>query len=80
MSVERFRSSRLANGTQDLGLAAARWRNGSFSNYVKVGSFVKGSRPSASTSGVGAQVYDSTLSKPIWSDGTVWRDAAGSAV
>jgi hypothetical protein len=24
--------------------------------------------------------YDTTLSKPIWSDGTAWRDAAGTAV
>jgi hypothetical protein len=24
--------------------------------------------------------YDTTLNKPIWSDGTVWRDAAGTAV
>lgn len=37
-------------------------------------------RPSASAAGVGANVYDNTLSKPIWSDGTVWRDAAGTAV
>lgn len=39
-----------------------------------------GSRPSASTVGDGAQWYDQTLNKPIWSDGTVWRDAAGVAV
>lgn len=39
-----------------------------------------GGRPSASASGAGTQVYDTTLSKPIWSDGTVWRDAAGTAV
>lgn len=37
-------------------------------------------RLSAVTLGVGAQAYDSTLHKPIWSDGTVWRDAAGTAV
>lgn len=38
------------------------------------------SRVSASTAGVGAMVYDSTLSKPIWSDGTNWKDAAGTTV
>lgn len=35
-------------------------------------------RPSAVTMGVGTQMYDSTLSKPIWSDGVVWKDATGS--
>ncbi|MBI1857238.1 hypothetical protein HY003_03715 [Candidatus Saccharibacteria bacterium] len=38
------------------------------------------SRPSAVTAGVGHQIYDTTLSKPVWSDGTVWRDAAGTSV
>jgi len=38
------------------------------------------SRPSAASAGAGAMYYDSTLSKPIWSDGTIWRDAAGIAV
>jgi len=35
-------------------------------------------RPGAPT--VGAQFYDTTLSKPIWFDGSVWRDASGTAV
>jgi hypothetical protein len=39
-----------------------------------------GGRPSAASSGVGAQVYDTTLNKPIWSDGSNWRDAAGTVV
>ena len=39
-----------------------------------------GSRPVAATAGAGTMIYDSTLSKPIWSDGTVWRDAMGTAV
>ena len=37
-----------------------------------------GARPSASAVGQGAQWFDSTLNKPIWSDGTAWRDASGS--
>jgi hypothetical protein len=41
---------------------------------------VTGSRPSAVTAGSGYRFYDTTLSKPIWSDGTVWRDAAGTSV
>lgn len=39
-----------------------------------------GARPSAVSAGAGAEMYDTTLSKPIYSDGTVWRDAAGTAV
>lgn len=42
--------------------------------------YATGSRPSAVTSGDGAMIYDTTLNKPIWSDGAVWRDAAGTAV
>lgn len=39
-----------------------------------------GNRPSAVTWGIGGVWYDTTLSKPIWSNGTVWRDAAGNTV
>ncbi|OBF44809.1 hypothetical protein A5719_05380 [Mycolicibacterium peregrinum] len=39
-----------------------------------------GSRPSAGASGPGARIYDTALKKPLWSDGTVWRDAAGTEV
>jgi hypothetical protein len=37
-------------------------------------------RPDAVKSGVGFQFYDTTLNKPIWSDGTDWRDASGTVV
>ena len=37
-------------------------------------------RPSASSAGAGAMIYDSTLKKPIWSDGSLWHDASGTAV
>jgi hypothetical protein len=37
-------------------------------------------RPAAAAAGVGATYYDTTLSKAAWSDGTVWRDAAGVVV
>lgn len=37
-------------------------------------------RPSAVTLGVGAQIFDTTLNQPLWSDGTVWRDAGGIEV
>lgn len=37
-------------------------------------------RPSAATAGAGAEYYDTTISKPVYSDGTVWRDATGATV
>lgn len=42
--------------------------------------FTTALRPLATDNVVGAMIYDSTLKKPIWSDGTVWRDATGTAV
>lgn len=42
--------------------------------------YTTGARPSAVAARAGAQIYDLTLSRPIWSDGTVWRDASGTAV
>lgn len=47
---------------------------------IRIGQYATGSRPSASTVGAGAMVYDSTLSKPIWSNGSAWKDAAGTTV
>lgn len=40
----------------------------------------KASRPSAAAAGKGASIYDATLRMPIWSDGSVWRNALGSVV
>jgi hypothetical protein len=37
-------------------------------------------RRAASQAGVGAMAYDTTLGKPIWSDGSVWRDASGAVI
>lgn len=37
-------------------------------------------RPTAASVGQGGVVYDTTLSKPIYSDGTNWRDATGTVV
>lgn len=42
--------------------------------------YATASRPSATAIGAGAVYYDTTLKKPAWSDGAVWRDAAGTAV
>ena len=42
--------------------------------------YATGSRPSAATAGVGAVIFDSTLGKPLWSNGSAWVDATGTAV
>jgi hypothetical protein len=47
---------------------------------VRVAALATGSRPSASSGGVGAMMFDTTLGKPIWSNGTVWKDATGATV
>lgn len=47
---------------------------------VKPGAFATGSRPTPASVGESAMIYDTTLDKPIWSDGTNWRDAAGTIV
>ncbi|MBT2248092.1 hypothetical protein JHV56_05175 [Arthrobacter sp. BHU FT2] len=35
-------------------------------------------RRSAAQAGAGSMAFDTTLGKPIWSDGTIWRDANGA--
>lgn len=49
-------------------------------DVIRTGRGATGSRPTASTVGDGSMWYDTTLKKPIWSDGTSWRDAAGTVV
>lgn len=49
-------------------------------NALQHRTYATAGRPSASTMGEGAEVYDSTLDKPIYSDGSNWRDAMGSVV
>lgn len=69
----------VANGGGDIADAATdtHWRNvNGFTRHRTVGN----QRPSASVAGVGAVFYDAVLAKPIFSDGTNWRDAAGIAV
>jgi len=62
--------SRVAAGVLAVGL----------DDCLRTGRNVTGSRPAADAAGQGAQFYDTTLSKPVWSDGTNWRDAAGTVV
>lgn len=47
---------------------------------VATRSVTTANRPSATAAGKAGMIYDETLSKPLWSDGTVWRDAMGTAV
>lgn len=47
---------------------------------LRTGLAVTGSRPAAATAGQGSQFYDTTLGIPIWSTGSVWKDAAGNTV
>jgi hypothetical protein len=42
--------------------------------------YTTAARPTASSVGAGAAYYDTTLGKPAWSDGTNWKDAAGTTV
>lgn len=70
----------LANGTQDCGITSLKWRYVRAGTAVQTGAVASGSRPAAATAGAGAMVFDTTLNKPVWSDGTNWRDATGTVV
>jgi hypothetical protein len=70
----------VTDNTYDFGIASLRPRYVRVGTAVQTGAAATGSRPSASTAGIGAMFYDSTLSRPIWSDGTTWRDSGGTAV
>jgi len=37
-----------------------------------------GARPTVSI--IGTQFFDTTLNKPVWWNGTVWKDATGATV
>lgn len=43
-------------------------------------SSVGSSRPAANQVAVGSQHFDTVSARPLWSDGTSWRDAAGTVV
>jgi len=47
---------------------------------LRTGRNTTANRPSAASVGAGSMFYDTTIIKPIWSDGTNWRDAAGTLV
>ena len=70
----------VTDNTHDLGIASRRPRYVRAGTGVQTGAFSKRSRPSASTAGVGTSIFDKTLGKPIWSNGSRWVDANGKAV
>lgn len=47
---------------------------------VQYKSYTTATRPSAASVGTGSCIFDTTLSKPIWSNGTDWKDATGATV
>lgn len=70
-----------ADNTNDIGaLSSNRPR------YIRAGTAIvtkantTAGRVAASSAGAGAHYYDTTLNKPVWSDGTNWRDATGTIV
>lgn len=61
---------------KNTGTGATGWLAFGYQNIV----FASASRPNANTLPAGSQVWDSTLKKPIWSDGTNWYDSTGTLV
>ena len=51
--------------------------DGSINGLIVNNSYATTSRPSASSVSAGTQIYDTTLTIPVWSDGSNWRNAAG---
>lgn len=68
------------DNTYDLGAAANRPRYIRAGTAVVTGSGPTANRPAPATAKAGAMFYDTTIAKPIWSDGATWRDAMGTAV
>ena len=69
-----------SDNTKDLGVGTYRWRYVRAGTAVCTGSFTTATRPGAAEIGRGAMVFDTTLNKPIWSNGTNWVDATGMSV
>lgn len=47
---------------------------------IQYKSYTTAARPTAASVGTGSCIFDTTLGKPIWSDGTNWKDATGATV
>ena len=44
----------------------------------KVEQYTTAARPDVDDVEVGAEIFDTTLGKPVWSDGTDWVDSTGT--
>lgn len=67
-----------ADNVTDVGSTLSRPRYVRAGTAVVTGTSPTTARPSAKQAGIGAMIYDASLSLPLWSDGIVWHDAAGS--
>jgi hypothetical protein len=68
------------NAIYDIGTTTRKWRDLFLSGILHMPTYTTAGRPSASTAGVGAAYYDTTVSKPVWSTGAAWHDASGAVV
>jgi hypothetical protein len=44
----------------------------------KVEQYTTAARPDFADVEVGTEIFDTTLGKPVWSDGTAWVDSTGT--
>lgn len=84
MLLDALGTMRLGDGSSSADTFVGRtapgtWGTASAAHVLRTGRGSTGSRPSAVTVGSGASYFDTTLAKPIWSDGAVWRLADGTA-
>lgn len=47
---------------------------------LRISPYSTAMRPSATSYDAGTMIFDTSLKKPIWSDGSTWRDASGVEV
>lgn len=47
---------------------------------LAISSYTTAALPAPTSVPAGTHVYDSTLSKPVWSNGTAWTDATGTPI
>lgn len=68
-----------ADNTYDVGATGSnRFRYARLGTGVQVGTFTTAGRPSAATAGAGCMIFDTTLGRPVWSNGTSWVDPVAS--
>lgn len=72
-SWQQIRSG-LFGGSQSLSNVDTRYQ------LTRHTAYTTATRPTATSVAAGTTYYDTTLGKPAWSDGAVWKDAAGATV